>query len=26
MHQAWLKSVVLQITLWSRPYIKDGQF
>lgn len=26
MHQAWLKSVILQITLWSRPYIKDGQF
>jgi hypothetical protein len=26
MHQAWLKSVILQITLWSRPYINDGQF
>ena len=26
MHQAWLKSVILQITLWSRPYITDGQF
>ncbi len=26
MHQAWLKAVILQVTLWSRPYIKDGQF
>ena len=26
MHQAWLKSVLLQITLWSQPYIKDGAF
>ncbi|MGH2587376.1 MAG: protoglobin domain-containing protein [Dehalococcoidia bacterium] len=26
MHQAWLKSVILQVTLWSRPYVKDGDF
>lgn len=26
MHQAWVKSVLLQITLWSQPYIKDGDF
>lgn len=26
MHQAWLKSVLLQLTLWSQPYIKDGDF
>src|SRR5690606_23635523 len=26
MHQAWLKSVLLQVTLWSHPYIKDGDF
>jgi len=26
MHQAWLKSVLLQVTLWSQPYIKDGDF
>jgi hypothetical protein len=26
MHQAWLKSVLLQVTLWSYPYIKDGDF
>lgn len=26
MHQAWFKSVVLQVTLWSRPYAKDGSF
>ncbi len=24
MQQAWLKSVILQITLWSHPYIKPG--
>jgi len=24
MHQAWLKSVLLQVTLWSRPYVADG--
>lgn len=26
MHQAWLKSVILQVTLWSQPYILDGDF
>ena len=26
MYQAWLKSVLLQVTLWSQPYIKDGDF
>jgi hypothetical protein len=26
MHQAWFKSVVLQVTLWSYPYIKEGDF
>ncbi len=24
MHQAWLKSVLLQVTLWARPYTLDG--
>lgn len=26
MHQAWFKSVVLQVTLWSQPYTKAGDF
>jgi hypothetical protein len=26
MHQAWLKSVLLQLTLWSYPYVKDGDY
>ena len=26
MHQAWLKSCLLQLTLWSHPYVKDGDF
>jgi hypothetical protein len=26
MHQAWFKSVVLQVILWSYPYAKDGDF
>jgi hypothetical protein len=26
MHDAWFKSVVLQVTLWSQPYAKDGNF
>lgn len=26
MHQAWLKSVLLQITLWSYPYVRQGDF
>ena len=24
MHQAWAKSVLLTITLWNRPYVRDG--
>lgn len=26
MHQAWFKAVVLQVTLWSQPYVKEGDF
>lgn len=26
MHQAWLKAVILQVALWSQPYIKEGDF
>ncbi len=26
MHQAWFKSVVLQVTLWARPYTRPGDF
>lgn len=26
MHQAWVKSVILQVILWSHPYVKDGDF
>ncbi len=26
MHDAWMKSVQLQITLWSHPYVRDGDF
>lgn len=26
MHQAWFKSVVMQVALWSVPYVKDGDF
>jgi len=26
MHQAWFKSVVLQVALWSYPYVKEGDF
>lgn len=26
MHAAWVKSCILQMTLWSQPYIKDGDF
>jgi hypothetical protein len=26
MHQAWLKAVLLQVTLWSRPYVREGAF
>ena len=26
MHDAWFKSVTLQVTLWSHPYAKEGDF
>lgn len=26
MHQAWLKSVLMQVILWSQPYVKEGDF
>ena len=26
MHDAWMKSVQLQVTLWSYPYVRDGDF
>lgn len=26
MHQAWFKSLVMQVALWSAPYVKDGDF
>jgi hypothetical protein len=26
MYQAWVKSVLLQVTLWSYPYVKPGDF
>ncbi len=26
MHQAWFKAVVLTVTLWCYPYVKDDQF
>ena len=26
MHQAWIKSVLLQTILWSHPYVRDGQY
>lgn len=26
MHQAWIKSVLLQVILWTRPYVKEGEF
>ncbi len=26
MHQAWFKSVVMQVALWSYPYVKDGDW
>lgn len=26
MHAAWVKSVLLQVTLWSHPYVKEGRF
>ncbi|MBE3590511.1 MAG: protogloblin ApPgb [Firmicutes bacterium] len=26
MHQAWLKAVILSVTLWSYPYLREGAF
>lgn len=26
MHQAWFKSLVMQVALWCAPYIKEGDF
>jgi hypothetical protein len=26
MHQAWFKAVLLQVTLWTRPYTRPGDF
>ncbi len=26
MHAAWVKSCLLQMTLWAHPYVKDGDF
>jgi hypothetical protein len=26
MHDAWRKSVLLQITLWAQPYVRDGDY
>jgi len=26
MHAAWVKSVLMQTILWSRPYVREGQF
>jgi len=26
MYQAWVKSCLLQVTLWSQPYVKAGDF
>ena len=26
MHAAWVKSCLLQLTLWSYPYVKEGDF
>jgi hypothetical protein len=26
MHQAWVKAVLLQVILWSYPYVKEGDF
>jgi protoglobin len=25
-HQAWVKAVLLQVILWSQPYVRDGDF
>lgn len=26
MYQAWVKSVLLQVSLWSQPYVKEGDY
>jgi hypothetical protein len=26
MYQAWFKSVVMQVALWSQPYVKEGDY
>lgn len=26
MHQAWFKSVTMQVALWSAPYVKEGDY
>ena len=26
MYGAWVKACLLQVTLWSHPYVKDGDF
>jgi len=26
MHASWVKSCLLKVTLWSYPYVKDGDF
>lgn len=26
MHRAWVKSCLLQVTLWSHPYVREGDF
>ena len=26
MQEAWWKSMILQVTLWSQPYMNDGDF
>jgi hypothetical protein len=26
MHAAWVKAVLLQVVLWSQPYVRDGDF
>jgi hypothetical protein len=26
MYDAWWKAVILQVTLWSQPYIREGDF
>ena len=26
MYAAWVKSCLLQVTLWSHPYVKEGDF